>query len=89
MHFSKGLEFPIVFISGLGYLPHQDSQLQQEARLLYVEMTRATDRLTLTYHRASDFVTKVVSSVEQVLKIAVVGLNMRKTNHYGSSVPKL
>jgi len=56
VHSAKGLEFPVVFISGLeeGVFPHSrslDSQmdLEEERRLLYVGMTRAMDRLYLTY----------------------------------------
>lgn len=55
MHASKGLEFPVVVIPGLGYMPHQNNDPVDEARLLYVAMTRAMERLILTHHRATDF----------------------------------
>jgi superfamily I DNA/RNA helicase len=56
MHSSKGLEFPLVSISGLGYMPGKQDDLASEAKLLYVAMTRSTDKLLLTCHKESDFV---------------------------------
>ncbi|WP_373540640.1 3'-5' exonuclease [Chamaesiphon sp.] len=41
MHSCKGLEFSSVIIPGLGYLPNQHSPPADEARLLYVAMTRS------------------------------------------------
>lgn len=56
LHSAKGLEFPIVFISGLeqGLFPHQLSmsepdKLEEERRLCYVGMTRAMQKLYLTH----------------------------------------
>jgi DNA helicase-2/ATP-dependent DNA helicase PcrA len=56
MHAAKGLEFPVVFITGLedGLLPHSRSfnepdSMAEERRLLYVGLTRAKDHLYLTY----------------------------------------
>ena len=65
LHSAKGLEFPVVFITGLeeGLLPHNRSlddpeQMAEERRLSYVGLTRAKDRLFLTYafmrHRHGD-----------------------------------
>ena len=56
LHSAKGLEFPVVFITGLeeGILPHSRSfddaeQMAEERRLMYVGLTRAEDKLFLTY----------------------------------------
>lgn len=56
VHSAKGLEFPVVFISGLeeGLFPHIQSmedqfELEEERRLMYVGMTRARERLYLSY----------------------------------------
>jgi DNA helicase-2/ATP-dependent DNA helicase PcrA len=56
MHSAKGLEFPLVFISGMedGLFPHQrsiadPSGLEEERRLCYVGITRAKQTLYVTY----------------------------------------
>lgn len=55
IHASKGLEFNTVAIPDLGCMPCAKSTLEEEAKLLYVAMTRATDTLFVSYHRESDF----------------------------------
>jgi DNA helicase II / ATP-dependent DNA helicase PcrA len=56
MHAAKGLEFDVVFISGLeeGVFPHaraldDEKQMEEERRLAYVGLTRARHRLYLTH----------------------------------------
>ncbi len=56
MHSSKGLEFPLVSISGLGYMPGKQHELAAEAKLLYVAMTRSTEKLLLTCDKQTEFV---------------------------------
>jgi superfamily I DNA/RNA helicase len=48
MHASKGLEFPLVVMPGVGQLPEPGEDEAEEARLFYVAATRATERLVLT-----------------------------------------
>ncbi|MDE2599107.1 MAG: NERD domain-containing protein [Rhodocyclaceae bacterium] len=47
-HSSKGLEFPLVLIPGADLLQSPDKTTEEEARLLYVAMTRATQQLIVT-----------------------------------------
>lgn len=72
LHAAKGLEFPVVFITGLemGLFPLQRNQadpaeLEEERRLLYVGMTRAEENLYLSYaqsrRRLNAFVQNVPS----------------------------
>jgi DNA helicase-2/ATP-dependent DNA helicase PcrA len=56
MHGAKGLEFPHVFLTGLeeGVFPHSraltdETELEEERRLAYVGVTRAMDRLFMSY----------------------------------------
>jgi len=58
LHSAKGLEFENVFMVGMeeGLFPHQfstddDAGIEEERRLCYVGMTRAKDRLTLSWAR--------------------------------------
>ncbi|KZC23604.1 DNA helicase II [Rhodanobacter thiooxydans] len=66
MHSSKGLEFPFVIIPGIGGLPKEGQGENDEARLLYVAMTRATDHLLLIHHLDSVFSRRIRDSINEV-----------------------
>lgn len=62
LHIAKGLEYPVVFVTGLeeGLFPHMASgdmddvenlEMEEERRLFYVGMTRAEQKLYLSYSR--------------------------------------
>ncbi|MCG6989062.1 MAG: UvrD-helicase domain-containing protein [Gemmatimonadetes bacterium] len=66
LHNAKGLEFPVVYITGLedGLFPlarayDEPAELEEERRLFYVGLTRAKDKLFLSWarqrRRAGDF----------------------------------
>ena len=62
IHQSKGLEWPVVFLVGMeeGLFPHSRSflnpdELEEERRLCYVGITRAKERLYLTYTKSRLF----------------------------------
>jgi len=62
LHASKGLEFPVVFLTAVeeGLLPHERSrqhpeQLEEERRLLFVGITRAQQELYLSLSRYRDY----------------------------------
>ncbi|PWC11766.1 DNA helicase II [Brenneria roseae subsp. americana] len=104
LHSAKGLEFPQVFIVGMeeGMFPSQMSldeggRLEEERRLAYVGVTRAMQKLTLTYaesrrlygkeayHRPSRFVGELPSEcVEEVRLRASVS---RPVNHQRLGTP--
>jgi DNA helicase-2/ATP-dependent DNA helicase PcrA len=73
LHNAKGLEFPVVYISGLedGLFPlsrayDDPATLEEERRLFYVGITRAEEKLNLTWarqrRRAGDFTYGTLSS---------------------------
>ena len=70
LHAAKGLEFPVVFMVGMeeGLFPHSRSlmeknELEEERRLCYVGMTRAKEKLFLTYSRKRLFFGQKTSNI--------------------------
>ncbi len=80
LHNAKGLEFPVVFMIGLeeGLFPHSNSmldpsELEEERRLCYVGMTRARERLYLTYTQS---------------RLLYGGLQMNAPSRFLSEIPE-
>ncbi|MDD5147607.1 MAG: UvrD-helicase domain-containing protein [Candidatus Daviesbacteria bacterium] len=82
LHSAKGLEFPIVFMVGMeeGLFPHSRSmldvrELEEERRLMYVGITRAKEKLYLTYTgqrlyfgtRSNNLVSRFLADIPQEL----------------------
>jgi superfamily I DNA/RNA helicase len=61
-HSSKGLEYRVVAIPGLGFMPNARFSEADEVRLAYVAMTRTTEHLLLTYDRESPFVRRLIAA---------------------------
>ncbi len=83
LHAAKGLEFPVVFISGCeeGLIPYRKGDqsienIEEERRLFYVGMTRAKQRLILLHaksrflfgERKSNLPSRFLSDIEEALK---------------------
>jgi len=101
LHSAKGLEFPLVFLVGVeeGMFPSQQSsdapdRLEEERRLAYVGMTRAKQRLFITYaetrrmygqehyHRPSRFISEIPD--ECVYEVKLSSSPARSSNYGGS-----
>jgi len=62
MHVSKGLEFPVVAVSGAGHMPEEGHDEAEEARLFYVAATRATQRLILPLSGSGKFAQRLAGA---------------------------
>lgn len=105
LHSAKGLEFPLVFIGGVeeGLFPHQMSveepgRLEEERRLCYVGMTRAMEKLYLSYaemrrlhgreayHTASRFLSEIPDQLlDHVRMKAKVSVPASRNYSYASN----
>ncbi|MDQ6680391.1 MAG: AAA family ATPase, partial [Pseudomonadota bacterium] len=62
MHVSKGLEFPVVALVGVGGMPGAKEDESEEARLFYVAATRATQALFITLSGDGEFANRLPNS---------------------------
>lgn len=104
MHSAKGLEFPLVFLAGVeeGLFPSQQSaeeagRLEEERRLCYVGMTRAMQRLVITYaesrrlygkdqyHTASRFLREIPAEYVQEVRLQTQVSRPAFTNRFNQS----
>ena len=61
MKVSKGLEFPVVALPGVGHMPAAGEDEKEASRVFYVAATRATQRLVITASRSEGFERKLGS----------------------------
>lgn len=61
MHASKGLEFPVVAVTGAGKMPQEGEEAEDEAKLFYVAATRATQKLVITVAGEGAFAKSLVA----------------------------
>jgi len=95
LHAAKGLEFKVVFMVGMeeGLFPHSRSmmdknELEEERRLCYVGMTRARNKLFLTYSRKRLFFgQKTTNIVSRFILELPVGTLENSLNKMESDVP--
>jgi len=96
LHAAKGLEFPVVFMVGMeeGLFPHSRSmmdknELEEERRLCYVGMTRAKEKLFLTYSRKRLFFgQKTTNIVSRFILELPDGVLERSLNRIQISAPE-
>lgn len=62
MHASKGLEFPVVALPGVGLMPEKGEDPREEAKVCYVAATRATQRLIVSRSGGGEFSSRFPAS---------------------------
>ncbi|WBY04076.1 3'-5' exonuclease [Ramlibacter tataouinensis] len=62
MHASKGLEWPVVALVGVGQFPSGEEDEREEARVFYVASTRATSKLVIPIASEGDFVRNLLGN---------------------------
>lgn len=88
IHSSKGLEFPVVFLAGLeeNLLPHKNStshrEIEEERRLFYVAITRAKERLYMSYahQRGSGFYKRTCEPSRFIHELPEKGIEMLQSD---------
>ena len=99
LHAAKGLEFPVVFMIGMeeGLFPHSRSlmeknQLEEERRLCYVGMTRAKQKLFLSYTKQRLFFGQRMSNIVSrfILELPEDALvkNLKSINKEQNEIPE-
>ena len=96
LHSAKGLEFPIVFITGMeeGIFPHQnvfmegDEGIEEERRLCYVGFTRAKEKLYLTNAKKRMLYGKTTVNAPSRF-ISEVNSNVIETSNYSVKEDKV
>ena len=68
MKVSKGLEFPVVALPGVGHMPAPGEDEKEAARVYYVAATRATQRLLVTASGDSGFIEKLESTLRVTMR---------------------
>jgi superfamily I DNA/RNA helicase len=68
LHSAKGLEFPLVFVTGLQSMPMGRETHEEAVRLLYVAMTRATHELILSASGSGAMVQRVRVALAEVAR---------------------
>jgi DNA helicase-2/ATP-dependent DNA helicase PcrA len=105
VHAAKGLEFDAVFISGLeeGLFPHENSMfehdgLEEERRLMYVAITRARQRLYLSFAQsrmlhgqtrygiASRFLNEIPESLVQPINLVFTEPEAPRATSFGAGL---
>ncbi len=89
LHMAKGLEFPLVIITGLeqGSLPmdREDVAIDEERRLFYVGMTRAQKSLTLTFAQGRRIYGQFRPGLEPSLFLAELPTSCLSFKTFGAS----
>ena len=92
IHSAKGLEFPVVFISGMeeGLFPlmrayDEEGLLEEERRLFYVGITRAREKLHLTFARSRRRAGEVLRAGRSTFMEVIDGLERARTDRVKSS----
>ena len=96
LHSAKGLEFPLVFLTGLeeGLFPHhrnmqETALLEEERRLCYVGLTRAMRKLYLTYSEKRAFaglsgINRPSRFINEIPKALIDNVYMNAQTNYSS-----
>ncbi len=97
LHSAKGLEYPVVFVTGLeeGLFPNpntnfDDFSIEEERRLLYVGITRAMKKCYLTYAKSRLKYGEYTSSMpSRFLEEISEGDSIEMRSSYGSPISSL